>query len=341
MIHVSTRAFDLRVAAPFGISRWTHSEFERFVVELREGGLVGHRRGGANARFGEEREPGEELLAGLAPEIAEAGGAGGDRGVLRPAGGTGGGRPALRAGLSAAAWDLAGKRPASRCGACSGCSGRPCSPPSPSPSGRRRRWSRGRGRRRRVGPQGQARLRRRSGGGAQSLARELPEEESATTSTRAGRKSGRWRRSSVLAALGADSWSSRLPAAARGDGLAARARRPCRSSPTRRCSRSMTSRPWRTLRRRRDQGGEGGRHRQRPSPCVSACTGRGLRLLLGSMIESSLGIAAGLQLAGIAELRRPRRRAAACGGPVQRRRRSTGTAQRLARAGSGSAARRG
>ena len=34
---------------------------------------------------------------------------------------------------------------------------------------------------------------------------------------------------------------------------------------------------------------------------ISACTERGLRVLLGCMVESSLGIAAGLQLAGLAD----------------------------------------
>ena len=34
---------------------------------------------------------------------------------------------------------------------------------------------------------------------------------------------------------------------------------------------------------------------------ISACTGRGLRVLLGCMVESSLGISAGLQLAGLAD----------------------------------------
>ncbi len=34
---------------------------------------------------------------------------------------------------------------------------------------------------------------------------------------------------------------------------------------------------------------------------IAACTGLGLRVLLGCMVESSLGIAAGLQLAGLAD----------------------------------------
>ena len=34
---------------------------------------------------------------------------------------------------------------------------------------------------------------------------------------------------------------------------------------------------------------------------ISACAERGLRVLLGCMVESSLGIAAGLQLAGLAD----------------------------------------
>ena len=34
---------------------------------------------------------------------------------------------------------------------------------------------------------------------------------------------------------------------------------------------------------------------------VSACTGRGLQVLLGCMVESSLGIAAALQIAGLAD----------------------------------------
>ena len=108
MAHVSTRAMDLRTAAPFGISRWTHSEFARFVVELREGDLVGLGEGAPNARYGESREQDRDLLADWAPEIADLEGPAGVEMYCESL--TGAGVPALRAGLSAAAWDLAGKQ---------------------------------------------------------------------------------------------------------------------------------------------------------------------------------------------------------------------------------------
>ncbi len=108
MAHVSTRAMDLRTAAPFGISRWTHSEFARFVVELRQGDLVGLGEGAPNARYGESREQDMELLKDLAPEIADLEGPAGVEMYCESLGGAG--VPALRAGLSAAAWDLAGKQ---------------------------------------------------------------------------------------------------------------------------------------------------------------------------------------------------------------------------------------
>lgn len=108
MAHVSTRPFDLRTAAPFGISRWTHSEFPRFVVELREGGLVGLGEAAPNARYGESRERGMDLLADWAPEIADLEGPAGVEMYCESLAGAG--LPALRAGLSAAVWDLAGKQ---------------------------------------------------------------------------------------------------------------------------------------------------------------------------------------------------------------------------------------
>ena len=107
MAFVSTRRLDLRTAAPFGISRWTHSEFARFVVELRDGALVGLGEGAPNARYGEERERDMDLLADLAPDIADLEG---PAGVEMFCEGLAAGVPALRAGLSAAAWDLAGKQ---------------------------------------------------------------------------------------------------------------------------------------------------------------------------------------------------------------------------------------
>ena len=108
MAHVSTRAMDLHTAAPFGISRWTHSEFARFVVELRQGGLVGYGEGVPNARYEESREQDMELLTDWAPEIADLEGPAGVEMYCEGLGGAG--VPALRAGLSAAAWDLAGKQ---------------------------------------------------------------------------------------------------------------------------------------------------------------------------------------------------------------------------------------
>ena len=96
MAFVSTRPLDLRTAAPFGISRWTHSDFERFVVELRDGDLVGLGEAAPNARYGEDRARDMDLLADLAPEIADLEGPGGRRGVLRGAGGGGRAGPAGR-----------------------------------------------------------------------------------------------------------------------------------------------------------------------------------------------------------------------------------------------------
>ena len=108
MAFVSTRPFDLRTLAPFGISRWTHSEFARFLVELRQGDLVGFGEGAPNARYGEDREQDMDLLNDLAPEIADLEGPAGVEMYCESLAAAG--VPALRAGLSAAAWDLAGKQ---------------------------------------------------------------------------------------------------------------------------------------------------------------------------------------------------------------------------------------
>ena len=108
MAHVTARPFDLRTAAPFGISRATPREFERFVIEMRQGNVVGLGESAPNAHSGEERQHDLDLLAELAPEIADLEGPAAVETYCESLAAQG--LPALRAGLSAAAWDLAGKQ---------------------------------------------------------------------------------------------------------------------------------------------------------------------------------------------------------------------------------------
>jgi len=108
MAHVLARPFDLRTAAPFGISRWARREFERFAIEMRQGDLAGLGESAPNARYGEERQYDLDLLAELAPEIADLEGPASVETYCESLAAQG--LPALRAGLSAAAWDLAGKQ---------------------------------------------------------------------------------------------------------------------------------------------------------------------------------------------------------------------------------------
>ncbi len=72
MAHVTTTAVDPETARPFGISREMRALSANYVVELRDGGLVGRGEAAPNPRFGEGREEGEGLLVDLAPEIADA-----------------------------------------------------------------------------------------------------------------------------------------------------------------------------------------------------------------------------------------------------------------------------
>ncbi len=108
MAHVTTRAFDLYTTTPFGISRWTRSEFPRFVVALTDRGVTGIGEAAPDARYGEGRERDMDLLNDWAPEIADLEGPAGVEAYCESLAGAG--VPALRAGLSAAAWDLAGKQ---------------------------------------------------------------------------------------------------------------------------------------------------------------------------------------------------------------------------------------
>ena len=112
MAHVSTTDLDLHTAVPFGIARWSHSTFANYVVQLRAGEHVGTGEAAPNGRYDEGRAEGTALLAELAPEIADLLGPAGVEaycdGLAGPAPGSA--WPALRAGLSAAAWELAGKQ---------------------------------------------------------------------------------------------------------------------------------------------------------------------------------------------------------------------------------------
>src|SRR5665647_3850050 len=100
MPHASARELDLRTAAPFGISRWTHSEFADYVVELRAGEHVGRGEAAPNRRYGESREEGMAVLADLAPDIADLEGPAGVEALCDVLAGEAGAalRPARRAG---------------------------------------------------------------------------------------------------------------------------------------------------------------------------------------------------------------------------------------------------
>jgi L-Ala-D/L-Glu epimerase len=115
MAIVSAQPLDLRTAAPFGIARWTHSEFADYVVELSDGDVTGHGEAAPNARYGESRDAGLELLEALAPDIADLEGPAGveafcDRLAVDGDVEAAPAWPALRAGLTSAAWDLAAKQ---------------------------------------------------------------------------------------------------------------------------------------------------------------------------------------------------------------------------------------
>jgi len=72
--HASCTHLDLATARPFGISRWTRARFANYVVELRDGGLVGRGEAAPHPRYGESRDEGVALLVDLAPAIADAAG---------------------------------------------------------------------------------------------------------------------------------------------------------------------------------------------------------------------------------------------------------------------------
>ena len=98
---------DLTTRVPFGISRWSHSEFANLVVTIvDERGLVGFGEGAPNARYDESRDDDAAALTELAGALQAVEGVAAVEAfcAAQP------GLPALRSALSAAAWDLAGKQ---------------------------------------------------------------------------------------------------------------------------------------------------------------------------------------------------------------------------------------
>ena len=299
MAFVSARALDLRTAAAFGISRWTHSEFARFVVELRDGDLVGLGEGAPNARYGEDRRRELDLLVDLAPEIADLEGPAGVEVFCE--GLAAAGVPALRAGLSAAAWDLAGKQAGEPVWRMLGLE-RPSVRTSFTVAigapeemlGQARAASDFATLKVKLGFDGDVEL-------AAVLARELPQ---ATFRYDANEGWDRERAAAaleVLGGLGAELIEQPLPADDP-EGVAwLRERSPVPLY----ADEALLSLAGLDLVaevydgvvvKLAKAGGVASAF-----ALMSACAGRGLRVLLGCMVESSLGIAAGLQLAGLAD----------------------------------------
>jgi L-alanine-DL-glutamate epimerase-like enolase superfamily enzyme len=303
--HASARELDLRTAAPFGISRWTHSEFADYVVELRAGEQVGRGEAAPNRRYGESRAEGMAVLADLAAEIADLEGPAAVELLCdRLAAGEGAAAtawPALRAGLSAAAWDLAGKQAGEPVWRMLGLecpsvrTSYTIAIGAPEEMLAQARAASAFGTLKvKLGFDGDLEL-------AQALARELPE-----TTFRYDANEG-WSRERAaaslesLAELGAELVEQPLPADDV-DGMAWLKERT--SVPLFADEAVLTIDELDAVAELYDgvvvklskAGGIASAF-----ALVSACTGRGLRVLLGCMVESSLGIAAGLQLAGLAD----------------------------------------
>lgn len=61
----------VHTAAPFGIARWTRTDYPRSIVTLSEGGSVGRGEAAPNAYYGETRQTVEAVLPLLAPAVTD------------------------------------------------------------------------------------------------------------------------------------------------------------------------------------------------------------------------------------------------------------------------------
>jgi L-alanine-DL-glutamate epimerase-like enolase superfamily enzyme len=304
MLDVRLQPLDLHTLDPFGISRWTRSTFENYTVELREGASAGWGEAAPNRRYAESREEGMRILAERAPDIADLRGpAAVEEWATSLAGEAGAGLPGLRAGLSAAAWDMAGRdagepvwkllglaRPAVR-------TSYTIAIGEPADMLRQGRAAVDRGMgilKVKLGFEGDLGL-------AERLVRELP-----GVTFRFDANEG-WERERAavslerLAALGAELCEQPLPAARVEDQawLAERSPVPLYAdeallglSDLDEVAKLYSG----VVVKLQKCGGIANAF-----ALISACTQLGLRTLIGCMIESSLGISAGLQLAGLCD----------------------------------------
>jgi len=317
-VSLSLREIDLRTAVPFGISRWTHSTFENYIVTLRTpDDVCGSGEAAPNRRYGESRASGLALLERLAPEIADlegpaaveafcdelafsaeaaalAGGMAAPTGGVLP-------WPALRAALSAAAWDLAGKQAGEPVWRMLGLV-RPSVRTSYTIA---------------IGARDEMLAQARAAHGFQTLkvklgfegdlelaravARELPGTTFRFDANEGWDRERAARALEELAGLGAELVEQPLPAAAADDQLWLHERSPV---PLFADEAVLTLADLETVGELYDGvvvklGKAGGI--AHAFSLVSACRGRGLQVLLGCMVESSLGIAAALQIAGLAD----------------------------------------
>jgi L-Ala-D/L-Glu epimerase len=303
MAHVSTSDLDLHTAVPFGIARWSHSTFANYVVQLRAGDLVGCGEAAPNGRYDEGRAEGAALLAERAPEIADLQGPADVEAYCDGLAGAAPGVawPGLRAGLSAAAWDLAGKQAGEPVWRMLGLQ-RPSVTTSytiaigtPEHMVAQARAIAGFTTLKiKLGFDGDLEL-------AERLARELPGTTFRFDANEGWDRERAARSLDALAALGAELVEQPLAAAARDDMLWLRDRTPLPLFADEAVLGvddldDVAELYDGVVVKLQKAGGIAGAF-----ALVSACTARGLRVLLGCMVESSLGVAAGLQLAGLAD----------------------------------------
>lgn len=319
-LSTSVAPLDLRTAVPFGIARWTQSTFENYVVTLTSpDGVAGSGEAVPNRRYGEARAEGVALLERLAPVMADLEGPAAVESFCdelafdAEAAALGGGKapaafgagappwPGLRAALSAAAWDLAGKQAGEPVWRMLGLE-RPSVVTSytiaigaPEEMLAQARAARAFGTLKvKLGFEGDLEL-------AGVLARELPDVTFRFDANEGWDRERAARAVETLAGLGAELVEQPLPAAAADDQLWLHERSPV---PLLADEAVMTLADLETIGELYDgvvvklakAGGIA-----HAFSLTSACRGRGLRVLLGCMVESSLGIAAALQIAGLAD----------------------------------------